>query len=252
MSSSIVEKGWRSYNKKDAPSFGFEYKEDISGNVLFRHSENRRKVFTFPSYPSPDHFFLLDHYPTLVGLNDDALIKLVMENRRHAEKEERSSSCIITLRNDLSKREKLGEELRKHLDLVKRKKEDEVRIHIERTMELQDCINSCQERLDDMDNQLKALSKSATDSAKQANEYAGKYSDTKELLNLTVSALGCLKHIPESIKVLQEQMDMGSSVIYYSLCKTTQLMLEYSSTYSLTTQPRYFGNYLILEYSLII
>ena len=73
------QRGWKSYNNRSAPSYGFEYKMDKHcGNVKVRHHKRRQKVFSFAGHPTANMFYLMEHYPTLVGMDDSKLCKLVL------------------------------------------------------------------------------------------------------------------------------------------------------------------------------
>jgi hypothetical protein len=72
------DRGWKAYNNSNAISYGFEYKVDRLGNVYVRHPKRKQRVFSFPSHPTGHIFYLMEHYPTLVGLDNSKLYKLVM------------------------------------------------------------------------------------------------------------------------------------------------------------------------------
>ena len=82
--------GWRSYNAKNALSYGYEYKEGRFGNVSVRHSKRPKKVWSFAMHPPPKMFYLLENYPTLVGLDDTALMELVLSEKTISEENERA------------------------------------------------------------------------------------------------------------------------------------------------------------------
>ena len=74
-----IDRGWKAYNNRNTISYGFEYKVDRHcGNVYVRHAKRKQRVFSFPGHPTGNMFYLMEHYPTLVGLDDSKLYKLVM------------------------------------------------------------------------------------------------------------------------------------------------------------------------------
>ena len=92
---------WQSYNFKNAISFGFEYKEGLCGSIMVRHSERPARVWSFSMHPSPELFYLMENYPTLVGLDDTARMKLVMSQENLNLENEKKSEKIEALKQAL-------------------------------------------------------------------------------------------------------------------------------------------------------
>ena len=116
---------WQSYNFKNAISFGFEYKEGLCGSIMVRHSERPARVWSFSMHPSPELFYLMENYPTLVGLDDTALMKLVMsqeklnlENEKKSEKIEALKKALETTRGE----QELQQELHRENEEVERQR----------------------------------------------------------------------------------------------------------------------------------
>ena len=93
--------GWRSYNRKNAVSFGYQYKMDNCGNILVRHSKKKKRVFKFIQQPSPEIFFLIENYPTLVTLDNKKLLEIVLSKQRLEMETEESSIAIASLKKEL-------------------------------------------------------------------------------------------------------------------------------------------------------
>ena len=94
--------GWKSYNNRNARSYGYEYREDPTcGNVYVRNSKYRQRFWSFPTHPSPRMFDIMENYPTLVGLDNDKLMELVDLNDALEADLSKSSESIEELKNSM-------------------------------------------------------------------------------------------------------------------------------------------------------
>jgi hypothetical protein len=84
---------WHSYNKRDAVSYGYEWAETGAGSIMVRNSASREEIFTFFSHPTPDDFWLIEHYPLVVRLNDAHLRKDVLELRARRLEQAETMAC---------------------------------------------------------------------------------------------------------------------------------------------------------------
>ena len=221
--------GWNSYNNKNALSYGFEYKEGRF-DVSVRHSKHPKKVWSFAVHPPPKMFYLMENYPTLVGLDDTALMKLVLSQETMSEENEKKSKEIEALKAALDAKEeeqvlhdelhRANEEcerqrqtvrnrrqqrsfeaqLHKHKEKVEAEKKAVKEVHVAQLEDILRDREAISAKMESMERTIIDLKFSSERSQRN-------YVQCMELLNLTVSALGKLQELPKCIESLQNQIE---------------------------------------------
>ena len=233
-----MSSGWKSYNVRNAASYGFEYKVDkYCGNVQVRDSKNRQRIFNFSSHPTPQMFFMMTHYPTLVGVDDSRLCELVLSKLETDEAAQSLIGKVEKLQKALTKNTELrlaqeeqhGQELRQNTALteaIRREKEEVEKARNREKKKYVTKIKAMKEEQKAQTQKLKAMKQAIEALQKTSNFYKKKYGESNEILNLTSASLSILKDLPQQILSLQKQININLDNENYKFDNMARLLQQ--------------------------
>ena len=233
-----MDSGWKSYNNRTAISFGFEYKEDRQcGTVHVRHPNNRRKVFTFSGHPNPTLFYMMEHYPTLVGLDDSKLCQLVVSKLESDDSLSRVSKEVESLKktivtNAASRAAQEQQDVEEHRNnaalhaaLVRERDKVQVAREKQKVIYVKE-ICALRSEKECLTEKMKAMQKQIDALRQTCNHYKKKHGETNEILNLTSASLTALKDLPQQILTLQQQVNINLANKNYEFTRMARLLSE--------------------------
>eukprot|EP00944_MAST-04C_sp_MAST-4C-sp1_P005538 g5538.t1 len=208
--------GWKSYNNRNAASFGYQYKMDKVGNILVRKSTNKKREFCFHTHPSPDIFFLIENYPTLVTLDNKKLLEIVLSKQRLEAESEESSIALASLKEELriASKKHLEENLEssaENLHLLRALERAKKELYVEKTSKVKYVkkVDAVAEDNLKMNRKMEGLVQELGELRQTAADYKNKLVENMSLLNLTVAALTKLQELPAHLLKIQQQIDIS-------------------------------------------